>query len=273
MFSTVCVAFFVLICQCWGDQCHEGMVKFTKDSKLSCINGTWVGQGCQTEDGQQLDNGMTMVKEPFLFQCQKGRDDVMRMVTIGCYKNGRILAPTQTLETVDSYYTCVPKTGGVSFQLSGCAAPRPHDRRVPFDTTVQVGNSVFKCILKGSTSKLEPTGCVHNNQTYMVGDKIVDDDYWYVCEKGDENGAKLTTKGCVNDLMPLKEGDIFHSQGIIYECQNGANGFKSKITGCLEITTNKNIVEHNIGDGWTEGAGDQRIQYQCTENGPVVSSK
>jgi len=275
MFSSVYFAVVaVLIGHCLAQPCHDGMVKYTNSpsctTKLSCINGTWVAKACQTHDGQLLDEGQTLVLEPYLIQCQKARDDAMIMMPIGCFKNGRMIAPSDSMETIDSFYTCVPKRDGMSFQLSGCTLPRPSDRRVPFETTKRIGSTIFKCTLKGSNAKLEPVGCFFNNQTHALDEKVVRDQYWYVCEKTDDNRSKMTTKGCVNDLMPVNVGDIFHSQGIIYECQSSENGIKTKITGCLEVTSTQNIVEHNIGDGWTEGDGSQRIQYRCSDNGPVI---
>jgi hypothetical protein len=260
----------VLVCFCSAQLCHDGMVKYTSDSKLACINGTWTAIGCQMEDGQQLAEGQTMVQEPFLIQCQKSKNDSMKLRAIGCFKNGRILAPSQTIETSDSFYTCVPKRDGVvSFQLSGCALPRKFDRKVPFGTTVQFESAIVKCIMTDSP-KLEPVGCIYNNQTYMMNETIVDEQYWYVCEKSAENVAKMAMKGCINDRMPVNMGDIFYSKSIIYECKSDNDGIKAVIIGCLELTPLKNVVEHNIGDGWTEGDGSERITLQCTKNGPVI---
>ena len=265
-FSFVCVFLTVLVCNCCADLCFNfGKIKFENDTKLECVNGTWRAKACMADNDEQMADGEVKEQEPFLLQCQKKFDDVMKLVVIGCSMRGRTIAPSQTYEKDDAYYRCNQDvTGKISFDYAGCIVST---KKVPLDDLVQLDGTVYQCVKGDSKPRLEVVGCAHKEHTVHLNEKFVDDFYWYVCESAGDSGATLSVKGCVNDGMPVKEGEVFYKQAIIFECSKSKDGLQAKGVGCLELTANLNMVEHSVGDTWTEVEG----KYECKDTGLTVS--
>jgi len=264
--SFVCTVFALMICGCCADLCFDwGKIKFENDTKLQCVNGTWTATACMADNDEQMADGEIKAQEPYLVQCQKRFSDVMKLVVIGCSMKGRILAPSQTYETSDSYFKCNHALDGkISLDVAGCVV---YGKRVPLGDLTQIDSTVYRCVQADSKSKLELVGCAHEEHTVKLNEKFVGTDYWYTCDPSGKSEAKLTIKGCVNDKLVLASGDVFYKQAVIYECAQGKSGLQAKAVGCLEVTATNNFVEHAVGDKWDEVEG----QYQCLDTGRSVS--
>lgn len=254
---------------------NEGNITMVDGATYQCVNGTMVpAMACNTSNGWLAD-GQTMKTDEYYLQCQKaGPNENMQMVAIACIKNGHMLAPSQTYEWNSVWFTCgINSDNNVVLETSGCVGPA--GEKVALDATLTKGMYVFKCSLSQSSAQtnlntssvqLEPYGCWYGDRTYKFSDAVHIGQFWYTCAKVGADGIQLQLKGCLDENAHLLPGDVFHSRGFIFKCEKIDTGMRRSGVGCLEVTSEKTIIEHSFGDTWIEGNSAVKYVMKCNQD-------
>uniref|UniRef100_A0A915KAH0 Abnormal cell migration protein 18-like fibronectin type I domain-containing protein n=1 Tax=Romanomermis culicivorax TaxID=13658 RepID=A0A915KAH0_ROMCU len=268
---------------------------------IRCVNGTKV-YGCRMSavtlpssdtvlfnPSHVVSYGETAIVGKFLLLCQKVFDhyhststsqqkNETRFVKIGCFVDGRVLAPGQTYQNGTEYYECTTNDDAaavddddIDLRKAGCVDT--YGSVAKLNNYHDVNGFRYQCLEDPLTGKyaLKPHGCLDNDLFYKINDIIMISDYWYTCKKSNDD-LTIAPGGCIVDYGFVHLGQTFHTKGFVGRCLlvkndliRGAEKIQMEMIGCLGGSSG-GFEEHAVDERWLESdSKGYRVEMACIQ--------
>lgn len=272
--------------KCWheGRWHPEGTPVTRGRYHYTCQGGELQPQGCVGRDRRQYRISETWNVDGFQKTCVLDNDGRLKIKISGCApddQRGRAFAPGESWNDSGNkfWFTCKQDNPwSVRSEIGGCVDWQ--GRRVPKGDESSIKDDIWwVCGPKPNGAVgMCVGGCMHNGRKYKVGDSWPEGEFVYYCKTIGEDRCDGTGRidtpcvGCQVQGNRLNDGDRYHDDGSVFQCDIRPEYHKHRLVGCAQ--QNSNIkVERRVGCHWYQNWGDQYYELECIEENGKAKSK